>query len=239
MTADEVIRLVTAIAGLFGVLVWPVLLLFLIIRFRAGLSNFFDNLGEFTFKAPGVEASARRQQVEAAAAIGAAIAKPTSETPDAVASLSRVAEALTEAVPDARAQRQLQGRLVLWVDDRPDNNRYERHALEALGIRFAISTSTDDAVKQVRYQPFDLIISDMGRPGDPRAGYTLLDKLKSEGDRTPFIIYAGSRAPEHVEEAIRRGAIGCTSSPQELIVIVIRALGSLASRDFEQRRRST
>jgi len=225
VTADEVIRLVAAITGLLGVLVWPAFALFLVVRFRAGLSSFFDNLGEFTFRAPGVEATARRQQVEAAAAIGAAIAKSTGETPDAETSLSEVAEALAEAVPDARAQRQLQGRLVLWVDDRPDNNRYERRALEALGIRFALSTSTDDALEQVRYQPFNLIISDMGRPGDPRAGFALLDKLRNKGDRTPFIIYAGSRASEHVEEAIRRGAIGCTNSPQELIVMVTRALG--------------
>ncbi|HET8682477.1 MAG TPA: response regulator [Micromonosporaceae bacterium] len=236
MTADQFIRLVTAIAGLLGVLVWPALVLFLVVRFRTGLSNFFDNLGEFSFKAPGLEATARRQQVEAAAAIGAAIAKPTGETPGAVASLSEVAEALVEAVPDARAQRQLQSRLVLWVDDRPDNNRYERRALEALGVRFALSTSTEDALSQLQYQRFDLIISDMGRPPDPRAGYTLLEELRSRGDHTPFVIYAGSRSPEHVEEAHRRGAIGCTNSPQELIVIVTRALGALGSRDPERAR---
>jgi len=115
------------------------------------------------------------------------------------------------------------------VDDRPDNNLYERRALEALGIRFALSTSTDDAVTQLRYQRFDLIISDMGRPPDPQAGYTLLDKLRSEGDRTPFVIYAGSRSPEHVRESLRRGAQGCTNSPQELIMIVTRILGSAHS----------
>jgi len=227
MTADQIIRLVAAVAGLLGVLVWPALVLFLAIRFRTALSDFFSNLGEFTFKAPGMEATARRQQVvEAAAALGAAIAKPTGETPGTVPSLSEVAEALAEAVPDARAQRRLQGRLVLWVDDRPDNNRHERQALEALGVRFALSTSTEDALDQLRHQPFDLIISDMGRPPDPQAGYTLLDKLRSEGDRTPFVIYAGSRSPEHVKEARRRGALGCTNSPQELIVIVTRALGA-------------
>ncbi len=132
MTADQAIRLITAIGGLLGVLVWPALVLFLAIRFRASLSDFFSHLGEFTLKAPGLEATARRQQVEAAAALGAAIAKPTGETPGAVANLSEVADALAEAVPDARTQRRLQGRLVLWVDDRPDNNRYERQALEAL-----------------------------------------------------------------------------------------------------------
>jgi hypothetical protein len=65
----------------------------------------------------------------------------------------------------------------------------------------------------------------MGRPPDPRAGYTLLDALRSRGDRTPFIIYAGSRAPEHVAESRRHGALGCTNRPQEVIEMVLEAIG--------------
>jgi DNA-binding NarL/FixJ family response regulator len=64
----------------------------------------------------------------------------------------------------------------------------------------------------------------MGRPPDARAGYTLLDKLRSAGNKTPFVIYASSRAPEHVREALKHGAIGCTNSPQELVGIVTGAL---------------
>lgn len=226
MTADQVIRLVTAVGGLVGVLVWPALILFLAIRFRAALSDFFSHLGEFSFKAPGLEATARRQQVEAAAALGAAVARQTGRTPDSGHDMSDVADALAEAVPDVRAQSRLQGRPVLWVDDRPDNNHYERRALEALGVRFALSTSTDDALDQVRRRSFDLIISDMSRPPDLHAGYTLLDKLRSEGERSPFVIYAGSSSPEDVRESRRRGALGYTNSPQELIRIVTQALGS-------------
>jgi CheY-like chemotaxis protein len=227
MTADQVIRLVTAISGLVGVLVWPALILFLAIRFRASLSDFFSHLGEFSFKAPGLEATARRQQVEAAVALGAAVASQREQSPGAAQDLSDVADALAEAVPNARAQSRLQGRLVLWVDDRPDNNLYERRALEALGVRFALSTSTEDALDQVRRRTFDLIISDLSRPPDSQAGYTLLDKLRNEGNRTPFVIYAGSRSPEHVAEARRRGALESTNSPQELIRIVTQALGSI------------
>lgn len=226
MTADQAIRLVTATSGLLGVLVWPALILFLAIRFRASLSDFFSHLGEFSFKAPGLEATARRQQVEAAAALGAAVANQTEQHPGAAQDLSDVADALAEAVPNARAQSRLQGRLVLWVDDVPDNNLYERRALEALGVRFALSTSTDDALDQVRRQSFDLIISDMSRPPDPHAGYTLLGKLRNEGNGTPFVIYAGTHSPEQVKEARRRGALGSTNSPQELIRIVTQSLGS-------------
>ncbi|MBG0569247.1 response regulator [Actinoplanes aureus] len=223
MTADQVIRLLTAIAGLLGVLVWPALVLFVTIRFRAPLSDFFRDLGEFSFKAPGLEASARRRQVEAAAALGAAVATRGGQRPG-TANPFDVADALAEAVPDMRSQRRLLGRSVLWVDDRPDNNRYERRVLEALGVRLTTAASTEEAVDQLKRQSFDLIISDMGRPPDPRAGYTLLDELRSGGNHTPFVIYAGSRSPEHVKEARQRGALGCTNSPQELIQIVTQTL---------------
>jgi CheY-like chemotaxis protein len=225
LTADQVIRLITAVSGLLGVIIWPALVLIVIIRFRAGLADFFANLGEFSIRAPGLEATASR--LKAAAALGAAeAAKPDADGSDAAATPSDVAETIAEAVPNARVQRRMRGRLVLWVDDRPDNNLHERRALEALGIRFVLSTSTEDALTQIRRQRFDLIISDMGRPPDQRAGYTLLDKLRGEGDTTPFVIYAGSRAPEHLAEARRRGAVGCTNSPQELITLVARSLTS-------------
>ena len=111
------------------------------------------------------------------------------------------------------------------MDDNPSNNVHERQALEALGVSFALATSTDEVLDKLKHQSFDAIISDMGRPPDAQAGYTLLDKLRASGDKTPFIIYAGSRAPEHRAEARRRGAVGCTNRPDELFEMVLSALG--------------
>ena len=228
MTSDQLTQLISAVTNLLAILIWPGLILFLILRFRASISDFIGNLGEVNFKAAGVEATARRRQVEAAVALGAAVTKQSQQSTGQVADLSDVAGALNDAVPNARAQRRLEGSHVLWVDDRPDNNRYERQALEALGVRFTLSISTEDALERLRRQKFDLIISDMGRPPDQHAGYTLLDTLRGAGDRTPFVIYAGSRDPEHVKEAREHGALGCTNSAQELILLVTRALGAAA-----------
>jgi len=100
--------------------------------------------------------------------------------------------------------------------------------LEAVGVTFVLATSTEEALEKVKQQSFEAIISDMGRPPDSQAGYTLLDKLRDSGNRTPFIIYAGSRAPEHRAEARRRGAIGCTNRPDELFEMVLSALGRKA-----------
>jgi CheY-like chemotaxis protein len=227
VTTEQFVAIVKALTELLGVVLWPVVLLYLLHPFRAPLSDFFSSLGEFTLKVPGVEATAKRRQVvEAAAAIGAAVAskpadaaQPEAVLEEAKAAAGAVAEAITP-----RALRRLEGATVLWVDDRPDNNRYERQALEALGVRFVLSTSSEDALAKTQHRTFDAIISDMGRPPDSRAGYTLLDALRKRGDQTPFIIYAGSRSPEHVAEARRHGAVGCTNRPQELIEMVLEVL---------------
>jgi CheY-like chemotaxis protein len=119
-------------------------------------------------------------------------------------------------------------KLVLWVDDRPDNNFYEREALKRYGLEFILATSTDEALKILSNRKFDVIISDMGRPPDSRAGHTLLKAVRSKGDDTPYFIYAGSRAREHVAEAERRGAQGSTNRPDELFRMVVSAAGEAA-----------
>jgi CheY-like chemotaxis protein len=217
-----VTQLVNAITQLVGVLIWPAVLIFFLVRFRRALADFFANLGEFSFRAPGLEATAKRQQVQAAAALGAAIG---ARTPDDEARASTAdPRDVAAALPTPRAQRRLQGSRILWVDDRPNNNRFERQALEAYGITIDLSTSTEDALEKTRQRSYDLIISDMGRPPDVRAGYTLLDQLRNSGNKTPYIIYASSRAPEHVKEARQHGAIGATNSPQELVRMVTMTL---------------
>jgi CheY-like chemotaxis protein len=118
-----------------------------------------------------------------------------------------------------------EGRSVLWVDDRPSNQVYERRSLEAFGISFTISTSTDDALGKLIQHRYDAIISDMSRPPDERAGYTLLEQVRKLSITVPFIIYCSSRRPEHVAESLRRGAYGQTNLTTELVELVTQALG--------------
>jgi CheY-like chemotaxis protein len=114
---------------------------------------------------------------------------------------------------------------ILWVDDRPDNNMYERNAMQAYNIDFDLALSTGQALAKIRNNKFDAIISDMGRPPDPRAGYTLLEALRASGDLTPFFIYAGSNAPQHRREALSHGAQGSTNNPAVLIADVLKSVG--------------
>jgi CheY-like chemotaxis protein len=226
MSVDDVVKLLDALSKLLGVLAWPVLIGVVLVRFRPAISDFLASLGEFSFKGAGFEASAKRKQAEAAAALVAAdAARPdAATTPESAARSTREAAAVVADVVTPRVLRRASQATVLWVDDRPNNNAYERQSLEALGVHFVLAKTTDEALALAKGQRFDAIISDMGRPGDAQAGYTLLDQLRASRDTTPFVIYAGSNAAEHKAEARRRGALGCTNRASELFEIVLSAL---------------
>ncbi|MBQ4791829.1 MULTISPECIES: response regulator [Pectobacterium] len=115
---------------------------------------------------------------------------------------------------------------ILWVDDRPENNVYERTAFEAQGIKFSLSLSTDDALFELEHNKFSVIISDMGRKEGDNEGYVLLEKIRQKNIRTPFIIYASSNLPEHKLMARERGAIGSTNRADELYQLVMSVITS-------------
>jgi CheY-like chemotaxis protein len=230
MTVDDLVKLLDAATKLVAALAWPVLVGFVLVRFGPALQDFFAGLGEFSLKGPGFEASAKRKQAEAVAAIAAAAAAKSEPgaTPASTARDARDAAELVAEVVTPRILRKAGKATVLWVDDRPDNNVNERQSLEAIGVSFVLAVSTEEALQKVRGQRFDAIISDMGRPSDARAGYTLLDALRESGNTTPFVIYAGSNAPEHKAEARRHGALGCTNRAAELFQYVVSALRFVA-----------
>ncbi len=117
-------------------------------------------------------------------------------------------------------------RRVLWVDDRPNNNTYERQVFESLGLTFDLALSTDEALERLSRSRYGAVISDMGRREGPREGYRLLDAVRASDTTTPFFIYAGSNAPEHKREAAEHGAQGSTNRASELVDMVTQALSS-------------
>jgi CheY-like chemotaxis protein len=226
VSVDNIVKLFDAITKFLNVLIWPGVLLFILIRFGQDLREFFSSLGELSLKGAGFEASLKRKQAEVVAALSAAAASKSDEdkTRESVAKEAIIAADVVAEVVTPRVIRRARRSTVLWVDDNPSNNNYERQALEALGVSFMLAKSTDEALKKISQQRFDAIISDMGRPPDSRAGYTLIDKLSSSGDQTPFIIYAGSRDPEHIAESRSHGAVGCTNNANELFEMVLSVL---------------
>lgn len=113
---------------------------------------------------------------------------------------------------------------ILWVDDRPENNVFERQAFEAMGLEFTLALSTQEALRVLDTQRFAAIISDMRRKEGPKEGYVLLEAVRATDMATPFFIYTGSRALQHRREAALRGAQGATNIAEELVEMVTRAL---------------
>lgn len=229
MSIDKVTGLIEAISTLVDALGWPLLVLFILLYFGSPLKKFLSDVGEFTFKAgtSGLEATAKRQQIEAAALLGAASAKSDTSSgekspPDDVKA-GKIADTVSQAVKP-QAIRRLSESAILWVDDNPSNNIYERKALEALGIRFTVSLDTMDALEKIRLHKYDAIISDMSRGSDRLAGYTLLAEKTKIGDETPLIFYTSNVTQAEKQEARNKGAFGQTSDPQELFSLVLGAI---------------
>jgi len=162
--------------------------------------------------------------ISGAVSLARAMAKPSGQD-TAPEDLSRAARSVVNVMQHAKETTsgsfsELGRKLILWVDDRPDNNVYERAAFEAMGVDFKLALSTNEALQMLANGQFAAIISDMGRKEGPREGYVLLDAIRSEGDKTPFFIYAGSNAPEHKRQALEHGAQGSTNDAQELFELV-------------------
>lgn len=136
--------------------------------------------------------------------------------------LDFIVELISNTKPQASKRENEQWKeKVLWVDDHPENNIYERKAFEDQGIKFELARSTNEAVEKLRYSRYAAIISDMGRSEGPKEGYVLLERLRQEGNQIPYFIYAGSNLPEQRKMALKKGAQGSTNRPQELYAMVM------------------
>jgi CheY-like chemotaxis protein len=135
---------------------------------------------------------------------------------------------LMTGIPAEILREKLTPRKVLWVDDNPDNNIWERQALESYGVEFTLAQSTAEAVQKWQDKkegPFTAIISDMGRVGDAQAGYTLLSVVKKAPIQVPYFIYTAANHEESLlHDAKVRGAQGLTSDPDTLVAMVVAAI---------------
>lgn len=163
-----------------------------------------------------------KMQMTAVASLVAASAKGDSNPSNL--ELDRVVDVVRESSTASAASGDGWRNHILWVDDRPHNNTYERQAFEAVGLRFTLVESTDDALQRLATERFAAIISDMGRREGAREGYVLLDRVRAIGDRTPLFFYADSNRPEHKQETLAHGGQGCTNNSRELFQMVTRAI---------------
>jgi CheY-like chemotaxis protein len=116
---------------------------------------------------------------------------------------------------------------VLWVDDYPENNAYEMAALERKDVKVDGAKSTGEALERIdrAQQPYDAIISDMGRQADdggPEAGVALVDALAERGVTAPIFIYASAAAITRTRDKLQKRRdhgidVQATASATELL----------------------
>ena len=215
---------VNAVAALIGSLAWPVVVLVLVLVFRTQIGAVVRNLSSFSVKAGGVEAALSTQKNVESALTAAAGNRNDSATANVPAVITGAQATARRAVQVLDVHGAPQTRRGLWVDDRPDDNKFERAALEALGIHFDLARTTPEAVSLLDGPPYSIIVSDMRRGDEPTAGLELLDVLRQRKYPAPCVIYAGTATPDEIAETKRRGGFGQTDDPNRLIELVVQAL---------------
>ena len=106
--------------------------------------------------------------------------------------------------------------LVVWLDDRHDNNRRERAALENDGVRFQLASSKDEMMGMLASAPVDLLISNMHRHDDPDAVVRMLGQIRAAKIFVPVIFYGGSVNPARIKAVLEAGAVDVIYQPDQL-----------------------
>jgi CheY-like chemotaxis protein len=137
----------------------------------------------------------------------------------------------------------IEGTLVLWVDDHPDNNLYERQALTELGGTITPASNTQEALSKLehfeilemvgrRTAKSDAIISNFRRSDDPQAGHTLLAAVLKLRRPSKYIIYSSSSSANFASDAKAKGAFGETNRVDVLFELVISAVKNAPGGPF-------
>lgn len=99
---------------------------------------------------------------------------------------------------------------VLWIDDRPQNNQQYRDSWsKSLGIYFKLATTSSEAHSYLNTDRFDLVISDLGRPGEELTGQITLDIVAK---RAPVVFFTNKRGLNLRSSLLSAGAREVTNS---------------------------
>lgn len=121
----------------------------------------------------------------------------------------------------ALAHRALAGARLLWIDDRPEHNTWERAMLSSYGLEILTVETTRSAIEALRAGRIDVIVSDLAREGVSDEGVRALPLLRSETPTAPLIFYVGRLDPSR---GVPVGAHGITNRPDELFHLILDVL---------------
>ena len=162
------------------------------------------------------------------AAVGAAVAREGAFSADRPERQFRQTAPIIADAPDAIGK-------ILWVDDHPENNIFEKRFFERHRIAVHPVTTTADALNLLAIYDYKAVISDMGRGEDRLAGARFVQQLRARHDRTPVIIYTvpadePAKAQAQKELVAESGAQALAVKPEDVRSIVLELFGNPAER---------
>jgi signal transduction histidine kinase/CheY-like chemotaxis protein len=127
----------------------------------------------------------------------------------------------------------LDGLRVLVVDDEPDAREMLGTMLSSAGAEVELALSAADALGRLSSVAPDVLISDVGMPGDD--GYSLIRRVRDGGSRfarVPALALTAYASPEDARRAVLAGFQKHLSKPVEpaMLTAVVAALGARGLR---------
>jgi signal transduction histidine kinase/ActR/RegA family two-component response regulator len=143
-----------------------------------------------------------------------------------------IASGARSAVSDRHSAIDLTGLRMLVVDDEPDARALLQRLLEECSASVVAAGSAEEALRLLESRSFDLIVSDIGMPGED--GYSLIRKLRAlgveRGGNIPAVaLTAYARAEDRVK-ALRSGYqmhLVKPIEPSELLTVVASVTGRM------------
>jgi CheY-like chemotaxis protein len=111
----------------------------------------------------------------------------------------------------------LRGARVLWVDDHPENNAWERELLRSLGVVVVPVESTRSALACLEAEPFDVVLSDINRDHESDNGIDGAMQIHRMVPTLPIVFYTQNLTSPRILEP----ASGITTEPNELIHLIL------------------
>lgn len=124
----------------------------------------------------------------------------------------------------------LMGKIILWVDDKPENNEQHTEVFKSMGVDFVLARTTEEAKNAIKKENFDLIISNMGRPpkenepDNAEEGLVFIKILKNSKNNTPIIIYTKPESQKKYGDRIINEGVTVTNGYTGLFKQILKHL---------------
>lgn len=121
---------------------------------------------------------------------------------------------------------------ILHVDDEPELLKVTKQCLEMHFIKVKTAQSVDVALRALKEESFDAIISDFQMPG--KDGLKFLDRLRQTGSRIPFILFTEKGSKDVVVRALNLGAdlfVDKSGNPETVFLELAHGIHRVVARE--------